>query len=382
MTSPAALQAVKPTATALLIINLGTLCENYRTLNGLASKAECAAVIKANAYGTGTARAAKSLAEAGCQTFFVATFNEALTVHSAVPAATVYVLDGYLPNSGEQFIRESIRPVLSSMDELDDWIGFCGSTGKQYPAALHVDTGMNRLGLSVDEAINAFGSTGPAREFVPTLLISHLACADQAGHPKNTEQLKAFKTVQASLPDCPASLANSGGIHLGADYHFDLVRAGFSLYGGKAVDNHPPLKPVVELYARIIQVHEAGIGESVGYGAPRKLDRKTRIATISLGYADGIFRNLGERAGHPGMSGYIAGHPAPVLGRVSMDLITLDVTDTPANLAKRGGWVEIIGPNITIDALAEQAGTIGYEVLTNLGNRAQRIYIDAEGAII
>ena len=381
MTSHIAFETAEPTATALLTINLGALCENYRALSSLASTAECAAVIKANAYGIGTTKTAKALADAGCHTFFVATFDEATTVRKAAPSATIYVLDGYLPNSGDEFVHADIRPVLSSLEELDDWIGFCGSAGKLHPAALHVDTGMNRLGLSVDEAIQAFAASGSAGKFIPSLLISHLACADESNHSKNAEQLVAFTSLRKQLPNCPSSLANSGGIHLGLDYHFDLVRAGFSLYGGMAADNYPPLKPVVELYARIIQIHEARVGESVGYGAPRKLDRQTRIATISMGYADGIFRNLGEREGHPGMTGYISGHPAPVLGRVSMDLITLDVTDIPTDLAQRGGWVEIIGPNVSIDGLAGQAGTIGYEVLTNLGNRAQRLYIGAEGAI-
>lgn len=379
--SPAALNAAEPTATALLTIDLGALCENYRTLDNLSGNAECAAVIKANAYGTGSARAAISLTDAGCRTFFVATFDEALTVRNTAPSATVYVLDGYLPDSGGLFVREGIRPVLSSMEELEDWIAFCASAGKMHDAALHVDTGMNRLGLSVEEARQAFAPSGTAAGFVPSLLISHLACADEAGHPKNAEQLETFKALRSSLPACSASLANSAGIQLGPEYHFDLVRAGFSLYGGKAVDQVLPLKPVVGLYARIIQVHDADTGESVGYGASQKLERRTRIATISLGYADGIFRNLGARDGHTGMTGYLSGHPAPVLGRVSMDLITLDVSDIPHDLARRGGWVEIIGPNVSIEALAEQAGTIGYEVLTNLGNRAQRVYIDAEGAI-
>lgn len=378
-TPPQSLEAAEPTATALLTIDLDALCANYRTLASLASGAECAAVIKANAYGTGTEKAAQALAQAGCKTFFVATFDEALKVRKLAPKATVYVLDGCFLDSAEAFKREGIRPVLNSIDEIADWIVFCKRTGETHPAGLHVDTGMNRLGLRPDEAKQAFGADGAAQGFNLALLISHLACADEPDHPKNAEQLRLFQAVREHVPDCPASLANSGGIHLGSDYHFDLVRAGFSLYGGQAVEGRPPLSPVVQLHARIAQIHDARTGETIGYGAAQTVTRQTRIATLSLGYADGIFRNLGANDTQSGMTGYISGNPAPVLGRVSMDLITLDVTDIPESLARRGEWVEIIGPNVSIDELAAQAGTIGYEVLTSLGNRAQRVYLGAEG---
>lgn len=378
-TPPQSLEAADPTATALLTIDLDALCTNYRALGRLAPGAECAAVIKANAYGTGTEKAAPALAQAGCKTFFVATFDEALKVAKLVSGATVYVLDGCFPGSAEAFAREGIRPVLNSIDEIADWMLFCKQTGEPHPAGLHVDTGMKRLGLSTPEAEQAFGADGAAQGFSPALLISHLACADEPDHPKNAEQLALFRSVRENAPACPASLANSGGIHLGQEFHFDLVRAGFSLYGGQAVAGRPPLFPVVQLHARIAQIHAANTGETIGYGAAQTAKRPTRIATLSLGYADGIFRNLGATDAQAGMTGYISGHPAPVLGRVSMDLITLDVTDIPESLARRGEWVEIIGPNVSIDTLAAQAGTIGYEVLTSLGNRAQRVYLGAEG---
>lgn len=379
-TPPPSLEAADPTATALLTIDLDALCANYRALGGLASGAECAAVIKANAYGTGSERAAPALAQAGCKTFFVATFDEAVNVRKLAPGVTVYVLDGCFPGSAEAFAREAIRPVLNSVSEIRSWTSFCSETGKTHPAGLHVDTGMNRLGLTPGEAEDAFSPGGAAQGFKPALLISHLACADEPDHPKNRKQLTLFQKVRKHVSGCPASLANSGGIHLGPDYHFDLVRAGFSLYGGQAVEGRPPLSPVVQLHARIAQIHEAKAGESIGYGAAQTLKRQTRIATISLGYADGIFRNLSASDTQTGMTGYISGLPAPVLGRVSMDLITLDVTDIPESLARHGGWVEIIGPNVSIDKLAAQAGTIGYEVLTNLGNRAQRVYLGAKGS--
>lgn len=373
---PAALEAAEPTATALLTIDLGALRANYRTLRDLAGEAECAAVIKANAYGTGDIIAATALAQEGCRTFFVATFNEGTRVRGAVPQATVYVLDGFFPQSGDAYIESGLRPVLSSAEDLADWITFCRDSGAEHPSALHVDTGMNRLGLRPEEAVDLLGAGGAGEDYVPALLISHLACADEPDHPKNAEQLHAFEKLLAQLPKCPASLANSGGIFLGQPYHFDLVRAGFALYGGRAVEGRPTLAPVVQLHGRIAQVREADAGETVGYGAAQRLERRSRIATISLGYADGIFRHLGAGGAQSGLVGYIGEHEVPILGRISMDLITLDVTDIPEDLAVRGGWVEILGPHVRIDDLAERAGTIGYEVLTSLGSRAQRVFIE------
>jgi alanine racemase len=373
----AALDAADPTSTAVLTVDLGALRANYRTLHGRAAPAECTAVIKANAYGTGAEEVARALADEGCQTYFVATFGEAARVRKAVADATVYVLDGFFSESGEAFAAARIRPVLSSPDELRDWLAFCEKTQVTLPAALHVDTGMNRLGMTRAEAEKLVTAGGLLARFRPALLISHLACADEPGHPMNEAQLKAFEEVRALFPPCPASLANSAGIFLGERYHFDLVRAGFALYGGRAMSGRPALAPVVQLHARIAQIHDAEAGETVGYGAAQRLRRRTRIATLSLGYADGILRRLGARDGRAGLTGYIGDRPAPVIGRISMDLITLDVTGVPEDVARRGAWVEILGSHVSVDDLAEQAGTIGYEVLTSLGRRAQRIYVDS-----
>lgn len=375
---PDALKAADPTATAVLTIDLGALGANYRTLRDKAASAECAAVIKANAYGTGAAEAVGALSKEGCGTFIVATIDEARTVRETRTDATVYVLDGFFPGSGDVFASANIRPVLSSLDEVKDWAGFCLNHGKPLPAALHVNTGMNRLGMSYAEAEALVQSPDLIEGFEPTLTMSHLACADEPEHPMNAAQLKAFEDFRALLPPCPASLANSGGILLGKPFHFDLVRAGVALYGGRAVTGQPALAPVVQLNARIAQIHDGKPGETVGYGATRKLDRPTRIATLSIGYADGIFRCLGAEEGTSGLTGYIDGHPAPVLGRISMDLITLDITGVPEASARRGGWVEILGPHVTVDDLAEKAGTIGYEVLTSLSRRAQRIYVNED----
>ena len=377
MTS-ADLTSAHPATPSVLTIDLGALRANYRILRDRTPGAECAGVVKANAYGIGTEQAVRALGKDGCKTYFVATFDEAETVRDSAPEATVYVLDGFFAGSGPAFAEARARPVLSSLAEVRDWSSFCRERGEPLPAAIHVDTGMNRLGMPRGEAEELAGSEDLLGTIAPALLISHLACADEPDNVMNEAQLKAFSDLRAMFPSCPASLANSGGIFLGPRYHFDLVRAGFALYGGRAVAGQPSLSPVVQLRARIAQIHDAKEGETVGYGAAQKLDRNTRIATLSLGYADGIFRCLGANGEKPGLTGYIDGHSAPVLGRVSMDLITLDVTDISDEIARRGAWVEILGEHVSVDDLAEQAGTIGYEVLTSLTRRGQRIYIESE----
>jgi alanine racemase len=212
--------------------------------------------------------------------------------------------------------------------------------------------------------------------FELTLLMSHLACADEPEHPKNERQRKTFDALRAKLPKAPASLANSAGILLGRAYHYDLVRPGIALYGGKASRTSANrFAPVVQLAGRILQVRAAAAGETVGYGATRALNRPSRIATLAVGYADGFFRSLSVADGKQGLQVYLGPHPAPLLGRVSMDLITVDVTDVPAEHARRGAWVELIGKQIPAHHLAAHAGTIDYEVLTNLGARAKRRYI-------
>ena len=367
-----------PTATSLLTIDLGALRANYRTLRDEAAGSECAAVIKANAYGTGVEQAVRALSKEGCRTYFVATFNEAETLRATSADADIYVLDGFFSGSGPAFAEKTIRPVLSSLAEIQDWAAFCRDQGKPLPAALQLDTGMNRLGLPQSEVEILSRTPEMLTSFTPALIMSHLACADEPGHPLNEAQLKAFEAFRAMLPPCPASFANSAGIFLGPRYHFDLVRPGFALFGGAAVEGSKPLQSVVRLDARIVQIHDAQAGTSVGYGAAQTLARPTRIATLSIGYADGVLRCLGAGDGHPGFTAYIGDHAAPVLGRVSMDLITLDVSEVPEELATRGAWAEILGPHMSVDDLAAHAGTIGYEMLTSLSSRAKRIYRDSE----
>lgn len=371
----AAFDAADPTAPSLLIVDLGALRANYRALRDMAHPANCAPVVKANADGTGLAEAVRALNMEGCDTYFVATFNEGLAVRQSAPDASVYVLDGVFPGTCKEFVDHGLIPALSSFAEATEWIDFCNDTGFDHPAALHVDTGMNRLGLRPEQALSLYDGDAIGL-FHPVLLMTHLACGDQPDNPLNARQLETFNTLREKLPPCAASFSNSSGIFLGKEYHLDLVRPGIALYGGEFMEGKPPLQPVVQYYARIARIDEAEAGETVGYGASHSLQRKSRIATVTAGYADGIFRCLGSGEANKSLTAYIGEAPAPVIGRVSMDLITLDVTDIHQPPVERGQWAEIIGPHTSVDDLARRAGTIGYEVLTSLSRRAQRVYVD------
>jgi alanine racemase len=364
-------------ASAILTIDLGALVANWRRLREISHKAECAAVVKADAYGLGMEQAASALSRAGCRTFFVATINEAVSLRAILSDATIYVLGGLLADTAPLFQLHNLRPVLNSEAEVKEWAEYCAVSGQPLPAAIHIDSGMNRLGLSASE-VEAIASVPSLwKLFELSLIMSHLACADEAGHPKNERQRKLFDALRAKLPGAPASLANSAGILLGRQHHYDLVRPGIAIYGGRPQqtgDN--PFQPAVTLFGRILQVRDVVSGETIGYGATRTLKRPTRIAVVSVGYADGIFRALSTRDDEEGLSVFIGGHAAPIFGRVSMDLITVDVTTIPGDVAHRGEWVELIGPNVSAQAMAHHAGTIDYEILTNLGTRALRRYID------
>ena len=360
--------------TALLTIDLAAIAANYRGLTGLAGQAECAAVVKADAYGLGMARIAPALWDAGCKTFFVATLAEAVALRALQPAAVIYVFAGLSPGTASLFRADDLRPVLNSAEEIAEWAAFCGDVGAKLPCAVHLDSGMNRLGLSSADVERVAGH-GLWSALTLSLVMSHLACADEPSHPKSESQRALFDRLRARLPEAAASLANSAGILLGGAFHYDLVRPGIALYGGRPQRNGAHrFAPVVELLGRILQVRDVGPGERVGYGALRTLDRPSRVATVAVGYADGVFRSLSTRDGENGLVVHVDGLPAPVIGRVSMDLITIDVTDIPASAARRGAWVELLGGRVTAHDMAHHAGTIDYEVLTNLGRRAARRY--------
>lgn len=355
-------------------IDLGALANNWRMLARRTETASTAAVVKGDAYGIGLEPAARALAEAGCQTFFVALADEGLRLRAAVRDGIIYVLDGFLPGGADAFADGRLRPVLSSWPEIEEWAAFRRNAGGDLRAALHVDTGMNRLGLTPGEARRLAQNADLLTAIAPDLIMSHLACADTPGHPMNRKQLAAFRAVRVLLPDIPASLSNSAGIFLGSDYHFDLVRPGIALYGGEAVAGQPSTtRPVATLEARILQVREAKPGDKVGYGATETLGRPGRIGVVGAGYADGYHRRAGSSDGRPGARAYLRGRYAPLVGRVSMDLIAIDVTDIPG--AERGDWAELFGPNVSVDEVARHAETIGYELLTGLGRRYARTYI-------
>jgi alanine racemase len=370
--------AVPPDARAVLTINLAALRANWGELNRRSGTAECAGVIKADAYGLGIGEIARALTAEGCRTFFVATLVEARIVRAAQPGAAIYVLDGLLPGASPHYAGFDLRPCLASLAEIREWAAYCDATGRRLRAAVHLDTGINRLGLPGAEVEALAGAERELFDhFELSLVMSHLACADEPTHQMNERQRLLFDTLRARLPAAPASLANSGGTFLGPAYHYDLVRPGIALYGGRAFEGGAnPMQWVVQLQARILQIRDVAAGKSIGYAAAYVTERPARIATIACGYADGFLRALSGPSGKPGPVGFIGAHPVTVVGRVSMDLITLDVTDVPPKEAVRGAWVEVLGSRTTIDDLTDRAGTIGYELLTRLGRRVLRFYDD------
>lgn len=361
-----------PRSSGRITIDLNALVANWRDLKGrLAATCVCGAAVKANAYGIGLKPAAAALAAAGCRDFFVATPEEGLRLRSAQPTAHIHVLNGLYPGAAGDYVNHRLVPVLNAPPEVEEWLAFCRARGEAFEAALHVDTGMNRLGLTANEA-EAVARAHPA--FSPTLVISHLACADTPEHPLSALQLERFSRVRTLFPNAAASLANSAGVLLGPDYHFDLVRPGIALYGGSAGPG-TPLRTVVTVETRILQMRSVAPGETIGYGAAFTAERPMRIAVIAAGYADGYLRQAGSSDGAPGGFAALAGHRLPIAGRVSMDLIALDVGDLGEDVAHRGALVELIGDTVPVDAVAEAAGTIGYELLTQLSPRLDRHYI-------
>lgn len=355
-----------------LTIRLGAIVENYRRVRELAAPAAAAAVVKADAYGLGLSPVATALASrAHCETFFVARHSEGVALRPLVPEARIYVLDGAPPEAVPALIAHRLTPVLNSITEVAAWSAAGRAINADLDAALHVDTGMNRLGVPTDELAVLAAEAAKRFRFIRVVLVmSHLACADDPSSSMNPLQLDRFRTALAMLPPAPASLASSGGVMLGKEYAFDLVRPGLGLYGG----NPQPTKPnafivSARLTGRVLQVRRVDKGESVGYGATFRAGRPAAIATVSLGYADGLMRANGNRG-----SAVIGSARAPIVGRISMDLVTLDVTDIEA--VRPGAEVEFVGDTVTLEELAASSGTASYEILTSLSNRAKRVYVE------
>ncbi|MGA7993920.1 MAG: alanine racemase [Bradyrhizobium sp.] len=373
--SPEASQAAAlAPATGVLTVDLDAIVANWRKLEKTAVPAECAGVIKADAYGCGLDPVARALASAGCKTFFVATVDEARAARAAAPSAAIYVLDGFFQNCGDAYAAVNARPVIGDLNELAEWDVFCRRSGWEGGAGIHIDTGMNRLGLTISEAQGIIPRINAGDHGI-TLVMSHLACAELLNHPQNARQLAAFREIASLFSGVPASLANSSGIFLGAQFQFDLVRPGAGLYGiNPTPEADNPMQGVIDLKARIVHIRSIDKGETVGYGGTWTARRPTKLAIVSAGYADGYFRAGGSNDGTRGAEVIVAGKRCPIAGRVSMDLIAVDITDLEKNAARRGHMATLIGEGITVDELAHHFGTIGYEVLTSLGPRYARVY--------
>jgi alanine racemase len=326
-------------------------------------------VVKGNAYGLGLEPVTAALWKAGCRTFFVALPQEAFELRTYLPEAAIYCLGGLTPTGAADYATHRIHPCLNTMEEVNEWAALEGI----HQAALHVDTGMTRLGLTLEDAAALASNEALLGRLNLTHVMSHLACADEPDHPLNDIQIANFDRVRALFPGLPASLANSAGTLQGARFRHDLARPGIAMYGGQSVmPCSTDLRPVVTLEARILQIRPAKAGEIVGYGATKTLTRDSRIAILGIGYADGYHRLIGN---HQDAQVMIGDHKASLLGRVSMDLIAVDVTEPQFDGVCAGMYAEMINSAITVDVVAAWAQTIGYEVLTGLGPRYARTYL-------
>jgi alanine racemase len=358
---------------AHLTVRLGSLAGNYREVLRRAAPAAAAPVVKANAYGMGLSPVLHALRNAGADSFFVARLEEGIEARALLPDARIFVFDGVAPGTAPALRAHRLTPVLNSIDEVAEWTARARSERAELDAAIHIDTGMNRSGLSHGELSQLASRLRESLVGINLVLVmSHLACADEPGREMNWTQLARFRAALAVLPSAPASLAASAGIELGRDFHFDLVRPGLAIYGGNPVATRPnPYRTVAVLTGRVLQIRHIDQGETVGYAATFTAARPSTLVTVATGYADGLIRASGTR-GHAA----IAGIRVPFAGRISMDLLALDATDVPDAALARGAEVEFMGDIVTLEEVAEAANTITHEVLTSLAPRVQRIYRD------
>ncbi|WP_201786027.1 alanine racemase [Novosphingobium barchaimii] len=364
------------TAGAVLTIDFEALAANYRLLCRQVAPARVAGVVKADGYGLGAANVARTLIDAGCRHLFVALLGEAEALMPDLPGdIPLYVLNGLMPGAEAQCLAIGAIPVLNSLDQVERWAALAAARGRVLPGVLQVDTGMSRMGMPADEIDALLAAPGLLEHIDLRLIMSHLACADEPADAANAAQASRFEAITARFPHVPRALDNSGGAFL-ARGHFDIVRAGIALYGGAPSDGANPMQAVIALDARIAQLRTVPAGTGVGYGLTHHVTRESRIATIPVGYADGWPRCLGNRG-----SAFIAGIRVPVVGRVSMDSITLDVTEVPLEHLYPGAPVELIGPHQTLDAVAADAGTISYEILTQLSRRYERVHLPAQARV-
>ena len=375
--SPERTSVTPAEAGGMLTIDLAAVESNWKKLAAMTLPVECAAVVKADGYGCGLEQVTARLYKAGCKTFFVADLGEGRRGRAVAPEAVIYVLNGVFPDTGRAFADANLRPVINSTTELAEWDAFVAINDWRGGAALHVDTGMNRLGLPVEDGM-AIASRMKSANHGITLLMSHLACAETPEHSLNEKQIRLFRELRIAYRGVPSSLANSSGIFLGGTVHCDVVRPGGALYGANPIPGKKnPMSPVVELKGRIVQVRQGKKGETVGYGAAFTIARPSRLAIVAVGYADGYVRAAGAAKGKPAAELIVAGRRCPVVGRISMDLLAVDVSDLPDRAARRGDFATLIGGELSLETVAAASGTINYEVLTSLGRRYHRHYIGA-----
>ena len=360
-------------AGGVLTIDLAALRANYQIISKTINPTRAAAVVKADAYGLGADKVAPQFYAAGCRDFFVAHLSEALKLQPHIGKdAVMYVLNGLQPQTEKLCADSNIVPVLNSLEQVRNWVDLSRSLNRKLPALLQLDTGMSRLGLSEQELQELLANLSLLEAIDVKFIISHLAAGDNVQSPQNHAQLERLQAALKVLPHYAVAFSNSGGSFMEHGYHFDLARPGIALYGGAPQENTPnPMQPVVSLQARVIQCRTVPANTLVGYGGSYETKAETRIATIAVGYADGWPRHLSNKG-----SAWYGDVRLPVIGRVSMDSITLDVSALPEGTLKLGSLVELIGPHQTLEQVAQEAGTISYEILTSLGNRYHRIYIN------
>jgi alanine racemase len=357
---------------AVLTIDLGAVRGNYNLLRSKIGNARCGAVVKANAYGLGAAEISDALYDEGCRDFFVSSLEEGISLRKTLKNGRIYVLNGFYGSGADAYVQHNLIPVLGSFMEIEGFKKLCAKQNKKLDAWLSFNIRMNRLGLGKVETEKLLQQKDMLDGINVTGILSHFACADEKDHPLNETQHEIFQKIAKHFPDAEKSLSNSSGIFRAQKYHYDVVRSGMALWGlNPTPETKNLMQPVTSLTAPILRVRLVYKGATVGYNATYKFDKDTWLATVSAGYADGIFWNLSNKGAL-----YWKGYKCPVRGRVSMDLTTVDLSEVPENLRpKPGDALEILGPNQTADDLAKTAGTIGYEVLTRLGNRYERKYI-------
>ena len=359
---------------ARLTVDLDALRSNYRTLSARAAPARCAGVVKADGYGVGAVHVAQALAAEGCRDFFVAHLDEAAALLPQLPGdATLSILNGLIAGSEARCAQLGAVPVLNTVAQARAWQRTAQALGRPLAAALQVDSGMSRLGMSLSEA-SELAQDATFRDQVDVgLLLTHLACADEPDHPANRAQLAKFDSLRDAFPGVRSSIANSAGVFLGADFRHDLVRPGIALFGAPPSPLAEPLAQVVRLEARVIQSRWIEAGAGVGYGLDYVAEGRRRVATLGVGYADGWLRSLGGKG-----AAWLNGRRLPILGRVSMDCMSVDVTDVAEAMLGEGDFVDLIGPAHTLADVANDAGTIPYEILTRLGQRFERVYAGSD----